>query len=46
MILLYTASTLYHSLDISARVNRVLKKMDHFMIFILIAGSQARRSAW
>ena len=39
MILLYTASTLYHSLDISARVNRVLKKMDHFMIFILIAGS-------
>ena len=39
MILLYTASTLYHSLDISARVNRVLKKMDHFMMFILIAGS-------
>ncbi len=39
MILLYSASTLYHSIDSSARVNELLKKMDHMMIFILIAGS-------
>lgn len=39
MILLYSASTIYHSLDISEKVNRVLRKIDHMMIFILIAGS-------
>lgn len=39
MILLYAASTLYHTLDISESVNRFLKKLDHLMIFILIAGS-------
>lgn len=39
MILLYAASTLYHSLNISARVNRILRKIDHMMIFILIAGT-------
>lgn len=39
MILLYFASTLYHSLDISERVNRNLRKFDHMMIFILIAGT-------
>ena len=39
MILLYAASTLYHTLDISEPVNRFLKKLDHLMIFILIAGS-------
>ena len=39
MFLLYTASTTYHSLDISAKVNRRLQKMDHMMIFVLIAGS-------
>ena len=39
MILLYTASTLYHTLDISENINRLLKKFDHLMIFILIAGS-------
>lgn len=39
MILLYAASTTYHSLDISAKVNRRLKKMDHMMICVLIAGS-------
>lgn len=39
MILLYTASTLYHSLDISAKVNRRLKKFDHMMISVLIAAS-------
>ncbi len=39
MILLYGASTLYHSLDLSEKINRRLKKMDHMMIFVLIAGS-------
>lgn len=39
MILLYGASTLYHTLDISPKVNRILKKIDHMMIFILIAGT-------
>ena len=39
MILLYAASTIYHSLDISPKVNKLLKKFDHLMIFILIAGS-------
>ena len=39
MILLYLASTLYHSVDSTAKVNRRLKKMDHMMIFVMIAGS-------
>ena len=39
MILLYAASTLYHSLDISEKVNRILKKFDHIMISVLIAGT-------
>lgn len=39
MILLYGASSLYHSLDRSARVNKLLKRLDHSMIFVLIAGS-------
>ena len=39
MILLYGASTLYHTLDISPRVNKLLKKFDHMMIFVLIAGT-------
>lgn len=39
MILLYAASTIYHSLDINEKVNRRLRKLDHMMIFILIAGS-------
>ena len=39
MILLYGASTLYHSLDISAKINLVFRRIDHAMIFVLIAGS-------
>ena len=39
MILLYAASTLYHSVDSTEKVNRRLRKMDHMMIFIMIAGS-------
>ena len=39
MIGLYAASTIYHTLDISPKVNRILRKVDHMMIFILIAGT-------
>lgn len=39
MILLYAASTVYHSLDVSERINRILKKFDHMMISVLIAGT-------
>ncbi len=39
MILLYGASTIYHSLDISEKANRILRKIDHMMIFLLIAGT-------
>ena len=39
MLLLYSASTIYHSLDVSERCNRILRKLDHMMIFILIAGT-------
>lgn len=39
MLLLYAASTIYHTLDINENVNRRLRKIDHMMIFVMIAGS-------
>lgn len=39
LILLYAASTTYHTFDRSAKVNTILKKIDHMMISVLIAGS-------
>lgn len=39
LILLYAASTTYHTFDISNKVNTILKKIDHMMISVLIAGS-------
>lgn len=39
MVLLYAASTTYHFYDISAKANEYLKKIDHMMICILIAGT-------
>ena len=39
LILLYAASTTYHTFDVSERVNTILKKIDHMMISVLIAGS-------
>lgn len=39
LILLYAASTIYHTFNRSEKINTVLKKIDHMMIFILIAGS-------
>ena len=38
MILLYTASTLYHAFQ-GEKIKRVLKKFDHISIYYLIAGS-------
>ncbi len=38
-ILLYAASSTYHFFDISPRVNRILRKIDHMMIFVMIMGS-------
>ena len=39
MILLYGASATYHSVDLTGRSLRVFCKLDHMMIFVLIAGS-------
>ena len=39
MILLYAASTIYHTLDVKAGVLKVFRKLDHMMIFVLIAGT-------
>lgn len=39
MILLYSASATYHLVNGSQKVIRVLRKLDHSMIFVLIAGT-------
>ena len=39
MILLYAASTLYHSVNLTGSKLKLFKKLDHMMIFVLIAGS-------
>ncbi|HQL35935.1 MAG TPA: hemolysin III family protein [Bacillota bacterium] len=39
LILLYTASSIYHLLSVSEKGTRVLRKIDHMMIYILIAGT-------
>lgn len=39
MILLYAASALYHSVNATGKVLRTFRKIDHMMIFVLIAGS-------
>ena len=39
LILLYAASTTYQTFEISEKVNTILKKIDHMMISVLIAGS-------
>lgn len=39
MILLYAASTLHHSLRLSQKGDTLFKKIDHMMIFVLIAGT-------
>lgn len=39
MVCLYGASTLYHSLKLSERGTKIFRKIDHMMIFVLIAGT-------
>ncbi len=39
MILLYGASATYHSVNLTGKPLRVFRKLDHMMIFVLIAGS-------
>ncbi len=39
LFLLYGASTTYHSLDLDERRNKILRKLDHAMIYVLIAGT-------
>lgn len=39
MVLLYGASATYHSVNLSGRSLRIFRKLDHMMIFVLIAGS-------
>jgi len=39
MLLLYGASTTYHSINGTASTIKLFRKIDHMMIFILIAGS-------
>ena len=39
MLCLYTASTVYHSLNTSIRGRLLLRKIDHLMIYFLIAGT-------
>lgn len=39
LILLYTASALYHLLPLSERGRLILRRIDHMMIFVLIAGT-------
>ncbi|MGM0587633.1 MAG: PAQR family membrane homeostasis protein TrhA [Bacteroidota bacterium] len=39
MVLLYTSSSLYHSLNVKERTLGWLQKLDHSMIYVLIAGT-------
>jgi len=39
LILLYTASTVYHLVTVSEKAIKVLRRIDHSMIYILIAGT-------
>lgn len=39
MIALYGASALYHSVTVKERILTIFQKIDHMMIFVLIAGS-------
>ncbi len=38
-LLLYAASTIYHASTASKETNELLRRIDHMMIFVLIAGS-------
>ena len=39
MVALYGASALYHSVTVKDSILKIFRKVDHMMIFVLIAGS-------
>lgn len=39
MVALYGASAIYHTVNVKAGILKVFRKLDHMMIFVLIAGS-------
>lgn len=39
LILLYTASTSYHLLSVSPQAIQIMRRIDHMMIYVLIAGT-------
>jgi hemolysin III len=39
LLLLYAASSIYHMLPISEHASNILRRIDHMMIFVLIAGT-------
>lgn len=39
MIFLYTSSTLFHALPVKEKTLKLLQKLDHSMIYVLIAGT-------
>lgn len=39
LLLLYTFSSLYHLCNVGEKATRILRKFDHIMIYILIAGT-------
>lgn len=39
MVLLYTASSLYHALHVKEKTLELFRKLDHSMIYVLIAGT-------
>lgn len=39
LVLLYSASTIYHIIEKPASLSKLLKRIDHMMIFVLIAGT-------
>ncbi len=39
MVLLYGASAMYHSINVGGKILKLFRKLDHMMIFVLIAGS-------
>ena len=39
LILLYSSSAIYHLLRVPERINTLLRRIDHMMIYVLIAGT-------
>ena len=39
MALLYGASTLYHAANVGQKILKIFRRLDHMMIYVLIAGS-------